>query len=201
MTASDLGDGWCGEALGKGDAAIAFEGGWLDPYMQSTFPDIKYAWAPMPIGTLGSPVTISFTAELFHRGRLAEQGPGVRAADLPDGPRGHDQVDRGRRGAAVAVRRADPGRQGCSDHRELVCPSQAPASCPATPTSRRRSRPRSPTRSRTRRSTPDRGRSDQGRDRHRTRQVTTRRPATVGTDRGRQRPAPVTSSGVGWIGW
>ena len=27
MTASDMGDGWCGDALGKGDAAIAFEGG------------------------------------------------------------------------------------------------------------------------------------------------------------------------------
>ena len=62
MTASDLGAGWCGEALGKGSAAIAFEGGWLDPYMQSTFPDTKYAWAPMPVGTSGAPVTISFTA-------------------------------------------------------------------------------------------------------------------------------------------
>ena len=31
MTASDLGDGWCGDSLGKGHAAMAFEGGWLDP--------------------------------------------------------------------------------------------------------------------------------------------------------------------------
>ena len=62
MTASDLGAGWCGEALGKGSAAIAFEGGWLDPYMQSTFPDVKYAWAPVPVGTSGSPATTSFTA-------------------------------------------------------------------------------------------------------------------------------------------
>ena len=28
-TNTQLGDGWCGEALGKGDVAIAFEGGWL----------------------------------------------------------------------------------------------------------------------------------------------------------------------------
>ena len=61
MTASDLGAGWCGEALGKGSAAIAFEGGWLDPYMTSTFPDIKYAWAEMPVGTSGKPATIAFT--------------------------------------------------------------------------------------------------------------------------------------------
>jgi len=61
MTAGDLGAGWCGEALGKGSAAIIFEGGWLDPYMQTTFPDITYAWAPVPVGTSGEPVTISFT--------------------------------------------------------------------------------------------------------------------------------------------
>lgn len=60
-TAADLGSGWCGEALGKGQVALAFEGGWLDPYMASTFPDIKYAWAEMPTGSSGSPVTISYT--------------------------------------------------------------------------------------------------------------------------------------------
>jgi multiple sugar transport system substrate-binding protein len=61
MTASDMGDGWCGDALGKGDAAIIFEGGWLDPAMTSTYPDIHYAWAPMPVGSSGSPVTLSYT--------------------------------------------------------------------------------------------------------------------------------------------
>jgi multiple sugar transport system substrate-binding protein len=60
-TASDMGAGWCGDALGKKDAAIAFEGGWLDPAMSSTYPAVKYAWAPMPTGTSGSPVTISYT--------------------------------------------------------------------------------------------------------------------------------------------
>ena len=61
-TASDMGDGWCGDALGTGHAAIAFEGGWLDPAMTSTYPDTKYAWAPMPTGSSGQPVTISYTA-------------------------------------------------------------------------------------------------------------------------------------------
>ncbi|CAN5848828.1 hypothetical protein BH23CHL8_BH23CHL8_28250 [soil metagenome] len=61
MTAGDLGAGWCGEALGTGSAAIIFEGGWLDPYMQETFPDTPYAWAEMPVGSSGEPVTISFT--------------------------------------------------------------------------------------------------------------------------------------------
>jgi multiple sugar transport system substrate-binding protein len=62
MTPSDMGDGWCGDALGKGDAAIIFEGGWLDPAMSGTYPDTKYAWAPVPTGSSGSPVTLSFTA-------------------------------------------------------------------------------------------------------------------------------------------
>jgi multiple sugar transport system substrate-binding protein len=61
MTAADLGSGWCGEALGKGQVAFAFEGGWLDPFMTSTYPDLNYAWAEMPTGSSGSPVTISFT--------------------------------------------------------------------------------------------------------------------------------------------
>jgi multiple sugar transport system substrate-binding protein len=62
MTASDMGDGWCGESLGKKHAAFAFEGGWLDPAMTSTFPDTKYAWGQFPTGSSGSPVTISYTA-------------------------------------------------------------------------------------------------------------------------------------------
>jgi multiple sugar transport system substrate-binding protein len=41
---------WCGEQLGKGLAAIAFEGNWLLPYMKSTFPNVKYGVRPMVKG-------------------------------------------------------------------------------------------------------------------------------------------------------
>jgi multiple sugar transport system substrate-binding protein len=58
--AGDMGDDWCGKSLGDGNAAIAFEGGWLDPYMKSTYPDTKYTWAEMPAGT-GGKATISYT--------------------------------------------------------------------------------------------------------------------------------------------
>jgi len=61
MTASDMGSGWCGEALGKNQVALIFEGGWLDPYMGDQFPDVKYAWTAVPTGSSGSPVTISYT--------------------------------------------------------------------------------------------------------------------------------------------
>ena|SRR5829696_1904732 len=45
-----LGVGWCGEALGKGKAAIVFEGNWLVPPMKSDFPKINYAIYPMVKG-------------------------------------------------------------------------------------------------------------------------------------------------------
>jgi multiple sugar transport system substrate-binding protein len=35
--------GWCGEALGKQKAAIIFEGNWLFPFMQSTFPNVHFS--------------------------------------------------------------------------------------------------------------------------------------------------------------
>ncbi len=56
---SALGVDWCGKALGEGKVAIIFEGSWLDPFMSSTYPAIKYAWAPIPKGT--QQATLGFT--------------------------------------------------------------------------------------------------------------------------------------------
>jgi hypothetical protein len=61
QTNTQLGDGWCGEALGKGDVAIAFEGGWLKGAMDA-FPKIKWQFAEMPTGSIGKKVTINYTA-------------------------------------------------------------------------------------------------------------------------------------------
>jgi multiple sugar transport system substrate-binding protein len=61
MTPKQLGDGWCGEALGKGDVAIAFEGGWLKGALDKDFPDTNWAFAEMPAGSAGK-ATISYTA-------------------------------------------------------------------------------------------------------------------------------------------
>jgi multiple sugar transport system substrate-binding protein len=69
--AGDLGDDWCGKALGEKKVAIIFEGGWLDPYMKSTFPDVKYAWAEMPQGkekaTLGFTVSYSIGVDSVNK--------------------------------------------------------------------------------------------------------------------------------------
>lgn len=54
-----LSSGWCGEALGKGKAAIVFEGNWLVPPMKSDYPTVKYAIYPMVKGKQAG--NISFT--------------------------------------------------------------------------------------------------------------------------------------------
>jgi multiple sugar transport system substrate-binding protein len=61
MTPKQLGDGWCGEALGKGHVAFAFEGGWLKGALDKDFPTTKWAFAEMPSGSAGK-ATISYTA-------------------------------------------------------------------------------------------------------------------------------------------
>jgi multiple sugar transport system substrate-binding protein len=38
---------WCGQELGQGHAAIAFEGNWILPYMKSTYPKTHFAVHPM----------------------------------------------------------------------------------------------------------------------------------------------------------
>jgi multiple sugar transport system substrate-binding protein len=88
MTASDMGDGWCGEALGKGDAAAIFEGGWLDPFMTSTYPTVKYAWNEMPVGTSGTPVTISFTVSYAVGADSKNKDQGFALLTYLTGPEG-----------------------------------------------------------------------------------------------------------------
>lgn len=58
-TPDKLGAGWCGEALGKGKAAIIFEGNWLLPYMKSTYPNVQYGIFPMVKGKTGG--NLAFT--------------------------------------------------------------------------------------------------------------------------------------------
>lgn len=54
-----LGSGWCGEALGQEKVAMVFEGNWLIPFMEGTFPDVNYGLAEMPAGT--EQATLAFT--------------------------------------------------------------------------------------------------------------------------------------------
>jgi multiple sugar transport system substrate-binding protein len=69
--AGDLGDDWCGKALGEQQVAMIFEGGWLDPFMKSTYPDVEYGWAEMPKGTqqatLGFTVSYSIAADSANK--------------------------------------------------------------------------------------------------------------------------------------
>jgi multiple sugar transport system substrate-binding protein len=58
-TPAKLGVGWCGEAIGKEKAAIAFEGNWAFPYLPETFPNVRWRFYPLPKGKVRS--TLAFT--------------------------------------------------------------------------------------------------------------------------------------------
>jgi multiple sugar transport system substrate-binding protein len=109
MTAADLGSGWCGEALGKGQVAMIFEGGWLDPYMASTFPDIKYAWAEMPEGSAGR-VTISYTVSYSIGAKSAHKDAGWELLSYLTGPEGMEKWTAG--GVALPSRSDVPTPKG-----------------------------------------------------------------------------------------
>jgi multiple sugar transport system substrate-binding protein len=68
---ADMGDDWCGKALGEGKVAMIFEGGWVDPFMKTQYPKIKYSWAPMPKGqqdaTLGFTVSYSIGTDSANK--------------------------------------------------------------------------------------------------------------------------------------
>ena len=58
-TPAKLGVGWCGEAIGKEKAAIAFEGNWAFPYLPDTFPNVRWRFFPLPKGKTAA--TLAFT--------------------------------------------------------------------------------------------------------------------------------------------
>lgn len=66
-TPAELGVGWCGEAIGKGKAAIAFEGNWIVPFLTTTFPDVKFGLYPFIQGkqraNMGFTVAYSMAAD------------------------------------------------------------------------------------------------------------------------------------------
>jgi multiple sugar transport system substrate-binding protein len=59
QTPAQIGAGWCGEAFGNQDVAIAFEGNWLIPFMEGTYPDVNFDHAEMPEGS--ERATLAFT--------------------------------------------------------------------------------------------------------------------------------------------
>src|ERR1700694_459887 len=56
-----VGAPWNGDAFGKQRAAMAIEGGWLIPYMASTYPNVQYDIAPLPSSPDGKRANLTFT--------------------------------------------------------------------------------------------------------------------------------------------
>jgi multiple sugar transport system substrate-binding protein len=65
---------WCGQELGQGHAAIAFEGNWLLPYMKSTYPNTHFAVHPMVKGKTNG--NLAFTVSWS----IAKSNPNKAAA-------------------------------------------------------------------------------------------------------------------------
>jgi multiple sugar transport system substrate-binding protein len=53
QTASQVGAGWPGEALGKESAAMVIEGNWIIGFMAKTFPTVEYKSVELPAGPKG----------------------------------------------------------------------------------------------------------------------------------------------------
>jgi len=58
---TQVGTSYNGDALGQGKVAMTIEGPWLIPYMQSTYPNIQYGIAPLPIAPTGKTASLIFT--------------------------------------------------------------------------------------------------------------------------------------------
>ncbi|HLL79371.1 MAG TPA: ABC transporter substrate-binding protein [Ktedonobacteraceae bacterium] len=56
-----VGAGWNGEAFGKQRAAMVIEGGWMIPFMASTYPSVQYGIAPLPVAPDGKRANLTFT--------------------------------------------------------------------------------------------------------------------------------------------
>ncbi len=52
-TASDMGAGWCGEAIGKKLAGMTYEGGWMVNFMRQNYADVDWKAVPLPTGPKG----------------------------------------------------------------------------------------------------------------------------------------------------
>ena len=53
VTASDVGAGWCGEAIGKKLAAMTYEGGWMVNFIRQNYADVTWQALPLPTGPKG----------------------------------------------------------------------------------------------------------------------------------------------------
>ncbi|MGZ5385036.1 MAG: ABC transporter substrate-binding protein [Acidimicrobiia bacterium] len=53
VTASDLGAGWCGEAIGKKLVGMTLEGGWMVNFMNNDYADVDWSAVSVPAGPEG----------------------------------------------------------------------------------------------------------------------------------------------------
>ncbi len=57
----DVGAGWDGDAFGKQQVAMTFEGGWMIPFLSQSFPNVQYGIAPVPMAPNGKRGNLLYT--------------------------------------------------------------------------------------------------------------------------------------------
>ncbi|MCS6843779.1 MAG: sugar ABC transporter substrate-binding protein [Caldilineales bacterium] len=60
VTSSDVGAGWCGEAIGKKLVGMTYEGGWMVNFMRQNYPDVVWKAVELPAGPKGK-ASVIFT--------------------------------------------------------------------------------------------------------------------------------------------
>ena len=138
MTASGLGAGWCGEALGKGSTAIAFEGGWLDPYMRIHVTQGDHQ--PVPIRCPSAHRQLDLVRSIVVD-RPSDWADEARATDPDESllvAEGIDSWNPGGVALPASVGRARRGQEKCGHGKHVPRPRRRVPS-PASPRSRMRS--------------------------------------------------------------
>jgi multiple sugar transport system substrate-binding protein len=83
-----VGAGWNGEAFGRENAAMAFEGNWMTSYMQQTFPNVHWGIAALPKGPKGKQGNLAFTAAYGVYARTGNKANAIKLLDYLAGKAG-----------------------------------------------------------------------------------------------------------------
>lgn len=87
-TPAQLGAGWPGEAFSKGQAAMAFEGNWIVPFLKDQAPKLNYTVAELPVGPSGKPATMAFTVCYGVAAASKNQDAAIKFVDYITGAEG-----------------------------------------------------------------------------------------------------------------
>ena len=109
---TDVGQGWNGDTFGRGKAAMALSGGWILPFLESNYPDLDWAIAPLPAGK--QKATIAFTTAYAMPKNLKYEEDAWKLVSYLGGKEGMKQWTS--QGLALPSRRSVAEENGFYEH-------------------------------------------------------------------------------------